>query len=147
VQRVLVLLGFLLVAGGQLPPLGILSFSPHSYHFYLIVSAFGYVLLGWASWAWLTALSRTREGRTGMRWVLRLVALACLVLGIAYVGLINEVIELHRQLHHSGLRRQLLSYGLPLVGFCVAALGFGTAARVSHAGSSVESGEMEPTAP
>src|ERR1700722_9702409 len=92
VQRVLVLLGFILVAGGQLPFLGIESFSPHDYDFYFIVSAVGYVLLGWASWAWLTALSRTREGRTGMRRVLRLVALACLVLGIAYVGLINELI-------------------------------------------------------
>jgi len=95
VQRVLVLLGFLLVAGGQLPLLGIASFSPHDLDFYLIVSALGYVLLGWASWAWLTALSRTRESRTGMLWVLRVVALACLVLGIAHVGLINELIELH----------------------------------------------------
>jgi hypothetical protein len=82
-----------------------------------------------------------------MRWVLRLVALACLVLGFAFGGLINEVIELHRQSHHSGLGRQLLSYGLPLVGFCVAALGFWTTARVSDAGSSVESREVEPTAP
>ncbi len=64
-----------------------------------------------------------------MRPVLRLVALACLVLGVAYVGLINEFIELDRQLHHSGLQRQLFSYGLSLVGFCVAAFGFGMAAR------------------
>jgi hypothetical protein len=82
-----------------------------------------------------------------MHLVLRLVAIACLVLGVAYVGLINEVIELHRQPHHSGLRLQLLSYGLPLVGFCLAASGFWTTARVSDAGSSVESREMEPTAP
>ena len=145
-QRVLVLLGFLLVAGGQLGPLGFASLSPHDYDFYLIVSAVGYVLLGWASWAWLTALSRTREGRIGMRWVLRLVAVACLVLGVAYVGLINEVIELHRQHHHYGLRRQLVSYGLPLVGFCVAAFGFGTAAGASEAGPSVKSREVDSTA-
>lgn len=145
VQRVLVLLGFLLVAGGQLAPLGFVSFSPHSYDFFWIVSAVGYVLLGSASWVWLTALSRTREGRIGMRWVLRLVALACLVLGIAYIGLINEVIELHRQLHHAGLRRQLLSYGLPLLGFCIASLGFWTTASVSEERSSVES-QVEATA-
>jgi hypothetical protein len=145
-QRVLVLLGFLLVAVGQLAPLGFVSFSPHSYDFFWIVSALGYVLLGSASWAWLTALSRTREGGIGMRWVLRLVALACLVLGIAYVGLINEVIELHRQLHHAGLRRQLLSYGLPLVGFCVAAFGFGTAASTSEAGPSLKSPELDSNA-
>ena len=105
-QRVLVLLGFLLVAGANYLRLGSLL-SPPGYAFFWIVSAVGYVLLGWASWAWLTALSRTREGRTGMRWVLRLVALACLVLGVAYAGLINEIIDLHRQLHHVGLRRQL----------------------------------------
>lgn len=127
-QRVLVLLGFLLVAGGHLPPLGFVSFSPHSYDFYWIVSAVGYVLLGCASWAWLSALTRTTSGGTGMRSVLRLVALACLVLGVAYGGLINEVIELHRRLQHTGLRPQLLTYGLSLAGFCVAALGFWTAA-------------------
>jgi hypothetical protein len=146
VRRVLVLLGFVLVAGGQLPPLGVSSFSPSSFDFYLIVSAVGYVLLGWASWVWLTALSRKGEGRTGMRSVLRLVALACLVLGVAYVGLINEVIEIHRRLHHVGLRRQLLSYGLPLVGFCVAAFGFGTAASASEAGPSVISREVDSAA-
>jgi hypothetical protein len=82
-----------------------------------------------------------------MRWALRLVALACLVFGVAYVGLINELIELHRtKLYHSGLRRQLLSYGLPLVGFCVAAFGFGTAASVSEAGPSVRSPEVDSNA-
>jgi hypothetical protein len=137
VQRVLVLLGFLLVAGGQLPPLGFASLSPTGYEVFWILSAVGYALLGWASWAWLTALSHTREGRIGMRWVLRLVALACLVLGVAYAGLIDVVIDLQRQLHHVGLRRQLLSYGLSLVGFCVAALGFWTTASVVEAASSL----------
>jgi hypothetical protein len=132
VQRVLVLLGFLLVAAGQLPPLGFVSFSPHNYDFFWIVSAVGYALLGCASWAWLTALSRSREGGTEMHKVLMLVAIACLVLGVAYAGLINEVIELHRQAHHSGLRRELLSYGLPFVGFWWAAAGFWGASRNSR---------------
>ena len=87
-----------------------------------------------------------------MRWVLRLVALACLVLGVAYAGLINEIIDLHRQLHHVGLRRQLLSYGLSLFGFCIASLGFWTTASVVEAGAptsedeTAEFSEVETTA-
>ncbi len=87
-----------------------------------------------------------------MRRVLRLVALACLVLGIAYGGLINEFIELQRHIQHGGLRRQLLSYGLTLLGFCIASLGFWTAASVMEAGGTTsdhatgEASEVETTA-
>ena len=82
-----------------------------------------------------------------MRRVLRLVALACLVLGIAYMGLVNELVEVHRQLDHAQLRRQLVIYGLPLLGYCIASLGFWTAARVSEETSAVASHEVEATAP
>ena len=66
-----------------------------------------------------------------MRWALASVAGACLVLGVAYVGLVNELIELHRRLHHPVLEpsRQAVAYGLSLVGFASASLGFGSAAR------------------
>ncbi|MGH9919898.1 MAG: hypothetical protein ACRD6W_13670 [Nitrososphaerales archaeon] len=128
-QKILVLLGFLLVSAGQIPPIGFPSLiSQSSEDFYWIVTAIGYALFGCASWAWVGGLSKNTERGAGMRWVLRLVAFACLVLGIAYAGLINEVIELHRQVHHVGLRRMGLSYLLPLLGFCVAAVGFWTAA-------------------
>ena len=146
VQKVLVLVGFFVVAGGQLPLLNIPGSYAHDMNFYFVASALGFVLLGCAFWAWLTALSHTRVGRTEMRWVLRLVAVACLVLGVANAGFINEIIEIHRQPQHPGLRRQLLAYGLPLVGFCMAALGFWSSARSSEVRPEVTAREMEPTA-
>lgn len=92
------------------------------------MTAIGYALFGVASWAWLNNLFKTRNAQPGMRIVLRLVALACLVLGVAYVGLFNELIGLHRH-PHVGLRMQGVSYLLSMIGFCLTALGFWIAGR------------------
>lgn len=146
--KTLVGLGFILVGVGPLPLfLGLNSESPRSENFYWIVTAFGYGLLGVASWVWLNNLFKTKNGHPGIRLVLRLVALACLVLGVAYLGLLNELIELHRRLH-VGLRRQGVSYLLSMIGFCFTALGFWIAGRVlgSDPGSQHERSEPTPLA-
>ena len=102
--------------------------APGTRSFYWIATAFGYALLGVASWAWLNNLFKTKDGHPGMRLVLWLVALACLVLGVAYLGLFYELIEIHRH-PHVGLRRQGVSYLLSMIGFCLTALGFWIAGR------------------
>jgi hypothetical protein len=146
--KLLVGLGFILVGVGPLPLfVGLLSESPRSENFYWIVTAFGYGLLGVASWVWLNTLFKTTNGHPGMRLVLRLVALACLVLGVAYLGLLNELIELHRHLH-VGLRREGVSYLLSMFGFCLTALGFWIAGRVlgSDPGSQSATSKATPFA-
>lgn len=150
-QRVLVCLGFVMVGVGNLPLLTLASPSSNDEFFYLIVSAIGYAVLAWASWAWLTALSKRQDGASGMRRVLRLFALACLLLGIAYLGLIDEVVHSYLQPSHFGLRAVAISDFLSILGFCLAALGFWTVANVVESGPSpsqnetVESAEVEPT--
>jgi hypothetical protein len=151
-QRALVSLGFVLVGVGGLPLLAYGSVSPGDQDFYWIVTAIGYGVLAWASSSWLAALTKRQVGVTGMRRVLRLFALACLLLGVAYLGFINEVIELHRH-HDHGIRYQAASDALSLFGFGLAALGFWTSASaVETEASSSEhatpgSRQVEPTAP
>ena len=111
-----------------------------------IVSAFGYALLGVASWAWLTNLFKAKDGHPGMRLVLSLVALACLVLGVAYLGLLNELIEVHRHFH-IGLRRQGVSYVSSMIGFCLTALGFWIAGRVLSPDADSQHARSTPTPP
>jgi uncharacterized membrane protein YbhN (UPF0104 family) len=122
--RFLVGLGFTLVGVGNLVWVGLDSPSPSSANFFWIVTAVGFVLLGVALWAWLKTLSTAESTDPRMRIVLRLCASACLVLGIAYLGLVNELIQLDRRGFHSGVRRQAVSYALSLGGFCLAAVGF-----------------------
>ncbi|MGD0379710.1 MAG: hypothetical protein ABSC30_06965 [Acidimicrobiales bacterium] len=146
--KILVGLGFILVGVGPLPLfLALSSEFPGSENFYWIVTAFGYALLGVASWAWLNNLFKTKDAYPGMRLVLWLVALACLVLGVAYLGLFNELIEAHRH-PHVGLRRQGVSDLLSMIGFCLTALGFWIAGRVvgSDEGSQQASGKPTPIA-
>jgi len=131
-QRILVFLGFLLVGSGNLPFVGVSdAISTNSYDFYLIVTFVGFALFGFASWAWLLALSRRQGGFREMRIALRLFAVACLVSGAAYLGLVNELVDVYRRLHHVGVRTQAIAYGLTILGFCVTALGFWTAARAA----------------
>jgi hypothetical protein len=151
-QRVLVSLGFVLVGVGGLPLLAYGSISAGDQDFFWIVTALGYGVLAWASSAWLGALSKRPEEASGMHRALRLFALACLLLGVAYLGLINEVIALHR--HHTvGIRYQVISDALSLLGFAMAASGFwttadavGTEEPTSKDGTR-ESRQMEPTGP
>ena len=145
VQRVLVSVGFLLVGVSGLLLLGFQSRSPNDQYFYWIVTAIGYGVLAWACWAWLAALSKRPDGASGTLRALRLVALACLLLGIAYLGLIHELIQLHRY-HVGGIRDLGLSDLLSLLGFCMASLGFWTTASASGAQASVDTREVEPTA-
>ncbi len=123
------------------------SISTTDQDFFWVVTAVGFAVLAWASWAWLSALTKQRGDVSRMRPVLRLFALACLLLGIAYLGLINEVVHIYRQGHHYGLRYEAISDFLSILGFCLAALGFWTAAGLVEAGSSLaaESREVEPT--
>jgi len=144
--KILVGLGFILVGVGPIPLfIGLDSVSPRSENFYWIVTAFGYGLLGVASWVWLNNLFKTENGHPGMRLVLRLVAVACLVLGVAYVGLFNELIEIHRRFSHQGLRRQAVSYALSMIGFCLAALGFWIAGRVLGSTTGSQHASSKPT--
>jgi len=144
--KILVGLGFILVGVGPLPLfLGLPSEFPGSENFYWIVTAFGYALLGVASWAWLNYLFKAKNGHPGMRLVLWLVALACLVLGVAYLGLFNELIEIHRRQHHVGLRRQGVSYLLSMIGFCVTALGFWIAGRILGSDAGSQHARSKPT--
>lgn len=149
-QRILVSLGFVLVGVGGLPLLAYASISAGDQDFFWIVTAAGYGVLAWASSEWLAALSKRRHDVSGMPRALRLFAVACLLLGIAYLGFVNEFIALHR--HHTvGIRYQALSDALSLVGFVLAALGFWTTAHA--VGSEVSTSEdvpgqsrqMEPT--
>jgi len=88
-----------------------------------------------------------RGDLSGMRRVLRLFALACLLLGVAYLGFVNELIHIYRQPVHFGLRYEVISDSLYIVGFCLAAFGFWTAASVVETGASlsVQSPEEEPS--
>jgi len=144
VQRATVALGFLSVAAGQLPFLGLISLSSGSESFFWVVSALGWVTFGGFSWVWLSALSRSRGRREDMRWALSLIAVACLFLGVAYAGLINELIEVHHRFH-GGIKRQAFAYGLPLLGFCLASVGFGSAARSCPTTSPVDAPDIEAT--
>lgn len=128
IPKVLVSIGFLAVGGGNLSLVGISATSPGG-DFFLVVSAVGYAGLAFASWVLLSMLSRSANGIPGIRRVLRLFSLASLVLGVAYIGLINEVIRFYRATPHFGFRYLAASVFLPLVGFVVAAVGFLTAAR------------------
>jgi hypothetical protein len=144
--RAFVSVGFTFVGVGVLPFIGIASRSPSSQNFYLIATAVGFVLLGVAFWAWLKTWSTSEDADPRTRIVSRLFAGACLVLGVAYLGLVNEVIQLHRQVPHVGLRRQLVSDVLSLGGFCLAAVGFWMASLMPQSrDSQSHSEEPEPT--
>jgi hypothetical protein len=141
----LVSIGFTLVGVGVLLLLGFGSTSPSNQNFYWIATAVGFALLGLAFGAWLKTLSTT-QADPRMRMVFRLFALACLVLGVAYVGLVNELIQLHRQAHHWGLRWQAISDALSMGGFLLAGVGFWIASLVPRSlDAQLLPGEDEPT--
>jgi hypothetical protein len=149
-QRVLVSSGFLLVGVGGLPLLTYWSTSSHDQDFYWIVAAVGYALFAWASWAWLATLAKRRDACPTCVEYSGCSPWHVLVLGIAYLGLINEVIELHR--HHTfGNRAEGISDLVSLLGFSLAALGFWTGGSVVDSWSSLsqsataETAEVEPT--
>ena len=126
--------------------LGLVSISPGNNYFYWIVTAFGYGMLGFASQAWLFVLSRRTDSLTGMRLVLRLFAVACVVLGVAYLGLLNELrIEHYRFALHFGLRRQVISYSLSMAGSFLAALGFWTAGAIETRASVADDVKLQLT--
>jgi hypothetical protein len=143
--RTFVSVGFTLVGVGVLPFIGIASPSQSSQNFYWIATAVGFVLLGVAFWAWLKIWS-TPEADPRMRIVFRLFAVTCLVLGVAYLGLMNELIHLHRQAPHAGLRRQVVSDVMSLGGFCLAAVGFWMASLIPKSRDTrAQPEEPEPT--
>jgi hypothetical protein len=144
--RLLVGVGFFLVGIGNLAWVGLDSPSPSSEDFFWIGTAVGFVLLGVAFWAWLKTLSATENADPRMRMVLRLFAIACLVLGVAYLGLVNELLQLHRKGFHAGLRRQAVSYALSLGGFCGAAVGFWMASVMHQSrDAQIKQEVVEPT--
>ena len=147
VPKALISLGIVLVSAGGLPNLAFFSLFQSSFDFYWIVTAIGYLVLAWALWVWMSALSEKKTGLIGMRRVFLLFAVACSVLGIAYLGLINELIDLHRQAHDLGLRVQAISDGLCIVGFGMATFGFWSVARAAGAGEPGSERETVRVAP
>jgi len=127
--QLLVALGFILVAVGILMASPIpLSFGTVSgvtgEHFYWIACGLGDLLFGAGLWIWLDQPPRTTGGSGRFRLACRLFSVACLVLGVAYVGLLNELLTLHDHLrYHWGLRRQGLFDIVSMAGFCLAAVG------------------------
>jgi hypothetical protein len=144
--KVLVGLGFVLEGVAPLPLyLALTSANPADRDFYWIASAVGFALLGAASWAWMSRLSRTENRDPGMRLVLWIFAIACLVLGVAYLGFLNELREFYQQAQHPGLRRAVISDSLSLFGFCLAALGFWCAGRTLKSPPDSRRTGVEPT--
>ena len=142
-QKVLVPLGFVLVGFGGLILLGYRSVTPGATYTFRIVTSIGYCVLAWASWSWLQTLSRRRDGSLGMRRVLRLFAVACFLLGVAYVGSLNGGIDLYRLPGGIGARGVMASDALSLLGFVLAAVGFWTAGSIVEPRVSSQTGEAE----
>ena len=83
-----------------------------------------------------------------MRRVLRLFAAASLLLGLAFLGAINDVFHFNLHERHFGLNAAEVSYLLYLFGFCVAALGFWLTGSVVESARPPESDpEIEPLVP
>ena len=149
VARGLVLLGFLLVGVSDVPLLlSYLGSAPLDQTLFWIFTGLGFAVLGCASWAWLSALSRDHGDAAGLCRVLRLFASACGLLGLAYLTGVREIVRLHGMQEHFGLRTLALNDGLSILGFALASLGFWLAGGAVRPGPPVpvESYEAAPTA-
>jgi hypothetical protein len=120
--KMLVLLGFTLAGCAGLTQFGV-WIPPAGQIFEVIATTLGFTVLGFASWAWLRTLER-RPGSAEIRLPLRLFALGCLVLGVAYLGEVRTLYEMHGQEFHPGLRYFTLNVGASVIGFGMAAVGF-----------------------